>query len=275
VTFRSNTVVGDLPALAFAMRVNVENPAITNDRIYFYNNIYSDPTGTMGAENAGAANDFSDTPPADIGVWQLQNNLYWNGGAAIPASGGEAINYTNDASRIVANPGLSGQSSLVLPRWNAGAGEFADGSATIREAFVQLVTLYGRPGAMTGGVDHALAAQAPAADILGRPRDAAPDVGAFEWVASADFTDNGVVDAADLAAWRGDFGFDDDSDADGDGDSDGADFLVWQRQFDGASGLVGASTAIPEPGGWVVTLLGMLAVRAPLRRAFASRLTGA
>ena len=247
VTFRNNTVAGDLPALAFAMRVNEENPAITNDRIYFYNNIYSDPTGTMGAENAGATNDFSDTPPGEVGTWALSNNLYWNGGAAIPSSASETINYTADAARIVANPSLAGQGGLVLPRWDGAAGQFADGSATIREAFVRLVMNYGRPGATSAGVDHALAAQASAADILGRAREGAPDVGAFEWVASADFTGDGEVDGDDFMQWKGDFGVDDGSDADGDGDSDGVDFLVWQRQWDGGASAAAAHAAVPEP----------------------------
>jgi hypothetical protein len=273
VTFRHNTVVGDLPALAFAMRINEENAAITNDRISFYNNIWSDPTGTMGAENAGAANDFSDTPPGEVGVWQLANNQYWNGGAAIPASAGETINYTADGARIVANPGLAGQGGLVLPRWDEAEGEFADGSATIREAFVRLVMNYGRPGAMSAGVDQALAGQAPAVDILGNARGGAPDVGAFEWVAgsSADFTGDGEVDGEDLMQWQGDFGVDGGSDADGDGDSDGVDFLAWQREWDGGAGGV----AVPEAGGLVIAILGAIAVRAPLRRTFASRLTGA
>jgi hypothetical protein len=273
VTFRNNTVVGDLPALAFAMRVNEENAAITNDRIHFYNNIWSDPTGTMGAENAGATNDFSDTPPGEVGAWALANNQYWNGGAAIPSSAGETINYTSDAARIVANPGLAGQSGLVLPRWDSGAGQFADGSATIREAFVRLVAAYGRPGSTSAGVDHALAAQASAVDILGRARDGSPDVGAFEWLVgpSADFTGDGRVDAADLQKWQGDFGVNDDSDADGDGDTDGVDFLAWQREWDGGAG----GAAVPEAGGLVIAILGALAVRAPLRKTFASRLTDA
>ena len=44
-------------------------------------------------------------------------------------------------------------------------------------------------------------------------------------VYSADFDEDGDVDAADLAQWQGDLGLNGDSDADGDGDSDGAIFL--------------------------------------------------
>jgi hypothetical protein len=267
ITFRHNTVVGDLPSLAFAMRVNVENAAVTNDRINFYNNIYCDPTGTMGAENASAANDFSDTPPADIDEWALLNNQYWNGGAAIPTSASEAINYTSDANRIVGDPELPLQAGLVIPRWNPTAGEFADGSATIREAFEQLVMSYGRPNPESAGVDRALPAQSPAEDILGNARGASPDIGAFEWVAglTADFNGDGMVDAADLAQWRGDFGSKDQSDADGDGDSDGSDFLVWQQELV-MTMFATTSLSIPEPNSALTLFLGLITIRAGSQR---------
>jgi hypothetical protein len=248
VTFRNNSVVGDLPALAYAMRVNVENPAVTNDRLFFYNNIYSDPTGTMGAEQPGANNDFSDSPPGEVDEWSLRNNLYWNGGAALPTSGSDVINYTADVDRIVADPMLPSQAAVTLPRWDANVGNFVDGSTTIREVFERLVTTYGRPGANSAGVDQALASQSPSVDILGNPRGLAPDIGAFEWASAVagDFDGDGDVDAGDLAQWRGDYGVNDMSDADNDGDSDGADFLVWQRQL-GGSPVMGAGAAAPEP----------------------------
>lgn len=205
ITFRNNTVTGDLPSLAYAMRVNVENAAVVNDEIGFYNNIWSDPTGTMGSTSSGG-NDFSDSPPGEVEDWVLLNNLYHNGNGAIPADGSETINYTDDPNRILSDPGLASLSGLILPRWNSGAGTFADGSQTIRESFENLILQYGVPAAGSGGVDHALATQSPAEDILGNPRDNMPDVGAFEIVRSGG---------------AGDF--------DNDGDVDGRDFLIWQR----------------------------------------------
>ncbi|QEG33771.1 polysaccharide lyase domain-containing protein [Bythopirellula goksoeyrii] len=240
ITFRNNTIAGDLPALAFAMRVNVENSAVTNDQIHFYNNLWSDPTGTMGA-SLGGGNDFSDSPPGEVTNWSLVNNQYYNGGAPIPAGAGETINYTDDATRIVGDPGLASQAGLTVPRWEPGSGMFADGSATIREAFVSLVMQYGVPTAGSAGVNQASAVQAPADDILGNLRGGAPDVGAVEIVA------NHV----------GDF--------DGDGDVDGQDFLVWQRDPNGGqlsdwqadygmgAGLqTRTGSPVPEPAGGVI-----------------------
>ena len=77
---------------------------------------------------------------------------------------------------------------------------------------------------------------------------------------SADFNSDGFVNETDLTQWQGDFGINGDSDADGDLDSDGADFLAWQRAFDGAG--VTASFVVPEPssrslGLFLLTIAGM------------------
>jgi hypothetical protein len=151
-----------------------------NQNMHFYNNIWSDPTGTMGAYGS-TANDFSDTPPDETTSFALDHNLYWNGGAAIPSDGGELINYTDDANRLVADPRLGSQAGMVVPRWLPGSGQFADGSATIRQAFERLVALYGAPGVDSPVIDAADPAHAPADDILGRSRSL-PDLGAVEFV---------------------------------------------------------------------------------------------
>ncbi len=182
VTFRNNTVVGDLPSLAYAMRLNREGSNPQNDLIYFYNNVWSDPAGTMGAENPTRPNDFSDTPPADTLTFALDHNLYWNGGGAIPSDAAELINYTDDPHSLVVNPGLGSQSGLVLPRWIPGLNQFGDGSSSIREAFEHLVASYGTPAEGSPLVDAADPTNSPLEDILGqmRPAGYAPDLGAFE-----------------------------------------------------------------------------------------------
>jgi hypothetical protein len=175
VTFRHNTLVGDLPSLAYAMRLNVEGANLPNQNIRFFGNVWSDPTGTL--------DDFSDTPPGETASFTLAGNLYWNGGTAIPSDPGELVNIDDDANALSGDPLLPGQSGLITPVWNAGSGTFADGSRTIREVFENLVYLYGVPAAGSPAIDSADPAQAPATDMLGTPRllgGAPPDRGAFE-----------------------------------------------------------------------------------------------
>ena len=82
---------------------------------------------------------------------------------------------------------------------------------------------------------------------------------------AGDFNNDGVVDAADLMVWQGDFGNGDAADADGDGDSDGADFLVWQRQLgDGQASL--ASRAVPEPSALLLVALSLVGLTIQHRR---------
>jgi hypothetical protein len=69
---------------------------------------------------------------------------------------------------------------------------------------------------------------------------------------SADFDNDGDVDANDLAKWKVGFGKQQgaepfDGDADGDFDVDGGDFLVWQRQFGSAAPTSPAAGVVPEP----------------------------
>jgi hypothetical protein len=178
ITFNNNTIAGDMPALAFAMRFNCEGANPINTNIAMYNNIWSDPTGTMGA-NSGGPNDFSDTPAGQVQNYTLSNNLYWNGGNPIPEDAGETVNPSDDAGAIIADADLGSQSGLILPRWDPIGEIFDDGSATICEAFDNLVQQYGTPGS-SGIVDQADAGHAPSDDISGNARGTHPDIGAVE-----------------------------------------------------------------------------------------------
>lgn len=203
ITFRHNTISGDLPSLAFAMRLNNEGQNPVNDNINFYNNVWSDPTGTMGA-NGGGNNDFSDTPPAETLTFDLDNNAYWNGGAPIPDDpGAELINPSDDGNALFGDPELGDPASLVVPHWSSGSGTFADGSSSIRQAFVRLANLYGTPAAGSLLIGAANAVQSPADDLLGRPRsDGSPDIGAVELAPV--FSDG--FEAGDVSGWDGSSG---------------------------------------------------------------------
>ncbi|WP_428307446.1 dockerin type I domain-containing protein [Lacipirellula sp.] len=83
---------------------------------------------------------------------------------------------------------------------------------------------------------------------------------------AADFNQNGVVDGADLTAWKSGFGTGTtkaQGDANADGKVDGADFLVWQRQFGQLPPSAVAAGVVPEPAAFAMALsaVGALAFR--------------
>lgn len=184
VTVRNNTIVGDLPSLAYAFRLNTEGANMPNDNLQFHNNIWSDPNGSMGASN-GSANDFSDTPVGETTSWTLNNNFYWNGTNPIPEDNNELINYTDDANRIVADPLLPANNNVTIPRWNVSNQQFNDGSLTIGEAFVKLVISYGTIEQNSPAKNAADSKHAPLDDILDNIRSV-PDIGAVELISVCD-----------------------------------------------------------------------------------------
>lgn len=185
IIFRNNTISGNLPSLAYAMRLNTEGNNPANENIQFYNNIWSDPTGTMGAETPSRPNDFSDTPVGETVSFTLDHNLYWNGGAAIPEDSDETVNYSDDVSPVVVDPNLNSPENLVIPRWNPGELRFNDNSTTIREAFERLVNLYCTLPQGSGAIGAGNVVQAPIVDILNNSRstDTSVDIGACQYIA--------------------------------------------------------------------------------------------
>lgn len=178
IVFRNNTITGDLPAKAFAVRLVAGN--LPNTNIAFYNNIWADPTGTMGAESAEDANDLADTTAADQFV--LMNNLYWNGGQPLPEELDEPFVVAADSQAVQADPGLpTNQSMIVPPRWDGENGRFSDGSPSIRAAFIRLVRQYGRLSANSAAIGAADPRFTPVDDIEGQPRKS-PDIGAAAYL---------------------------------------------------------------------------------------------
>jgi hypothetical protein len=177
VVFNNNTVVGDLPANSFAYRIHLAGDNPVNEDIRFTNNIWADPTGTMGSDGDGSDNDFADGDPDDVTGLVNDTNLYWNGGAVVPDGVGSNP-MDDDPHAITAEPGLpTDHTDIVLPVWD---GEhFVSGNTAIRDELVRIVNAYGAIDMTGAAVDAADPATAAADDILGRRRDTA-DLGAYE-----------------------------------------------------------------------------------------------
>jgi hypothetical protein len=195
VTFRHNTVSGNMPGNEFALRISreIDNQAAQN--IMLFNNVWVDQAGTM--------NDFSEgVLGTDVASFTLFNNVYWNAGAPIPTNTADAINYTNDAAARVADPLLAQPTTITLPRLVPNAFSFADGSATQDLARRRLIDLYAKPGAGSVLIDHADAANAATEDILRTARPAgAADIGAYERVGADQAPTATITAPASNSAW--------------------------------------------------------------------------
>ncbi|MFB3890737.1 MAG: choice-of-anchor Q domain-containing protein [Phycisphaerae bacterium] len=259
ITFRSNTVVGHpVGGSAFAMRMQkiASNPNMEN--IYYYNNIWSDPAGGMV--------DFSDGYKSEVsGDLVLSNNLYWNKGKGIPTDSWSILDpdapWYDDPRRTSADPLLGNPSGMVISRWLASSGQFLSGQDTIRGEFERLVRLYGALAAGSPAIDKADPAHISFYDILGNPRGAMGDIGAFErnFAIYGDANEDGIVDMTDYTTWFSWFGSSAgvgwrQADFNGDGLVDMKDYVVW---FDHFGQVQGAS--VPEPATLSLLVLGVLA----------------
>ncbi len=181
ITIRANTIVGDLPGGSFALRAGTEVDNPSTEGVRLVNNIWSDPTGTMTKR-------FINTyGKAVIASFVLESNLYWNGATPLPSNyfTSGTIFPANDPKGVFADPKTAvDQSAIVLPIWDAAKGSFQSGQPTIRKELERLVASYGALGAGSAAQDAADAKQMPAEDILGKPRDSKPDLGAYERVGS-------------------------------------------------------------------------------------------
>jgi hypothetical protein len=198
VLFANNTISGDFPTRAIALSIVQKGANPTNERIVLANNIYSDPTGSLGAKPGETSGQFSVGDPASVVGLVLDSNMYWNDGGPLPP--GDVISPDDDVRALVADPGLNAEMPASIPTVWTGV-SFASGAATVSAEFGRIVEGWARPGGVVAG--HARPDLAPADDIFGNLRGPAPSIGAVEAspivfgneacpegaVASAGFTD--------------------------------------------------------------------------------------
>ncbi len=167
VSFINNTVVGNHPTSAYGFRVDRKFDNPINDGLRLSNNVWSDPTGTMGSFSAG-------DPAAVMGL-VLSNNVYWNGGSAIDP--GTVAGPGADPSASLSDPVVT-DGPPVVPFWTGTA--FLGGGSTIDAEFTRLVGAHGAISPSSSAVSLADTAYAPSVDITGSSRDAEPDAGSRE-----------------------------------------------------------------------------------------------
>ena len=178
IIFNNNTIVGDLPCTsAYAIRIGISGKNPQNENIYFYNNIWSDPTGTMGSDLDETLCTFSYGKSENVNDLILENNVYWNDDKGIPDGLVDPLKQDNNA--LVGDPQIPAlYDSLILPRWQGNL--FLSGMQSIRQEFLRLVGQYGQVGSSSIAAGAADPEFTPKDDILGRKRDNSPEVGAFE-----------------------------------------------------------------------------------------------
>jgi hypothetical protein len=194
--------------------------------------------------------------PGAVSNWTIASSLSVGGTSAAAGGVGELI--IGGANTVSVGGGLKLWPGATLTRGESS--QFAiTGAASLGGALEYTLNQFTNPQlgneypvlSAAGGVTGAFAASVlpPLAGGLRWVLDYRPTSVALVVASplSADFNDDGDVDAADLAKWRGDFATNAQSDADGDGDSDGADFIAWQGQI-GSGTATSAAVSVAEPG---------------------------
>ena len=163
-------------------------------------------------------------------------------------------------------------SVLSLDAWQAATGQDADSlEATPEELFVDPAAGDYRLLADAPARDAGVAVSGFRSDLLDVPRPvgASPDIGAYEWRATGDYDADGLVYAADRAAWAAAYGLTvsawASADGNGDGAIDAADYTVWR------DAAAATSVAVPEPASLAFAVCGLSILSAGARRRAAAR----
>ncbi|MDN3652413.1 hypothetical protein QWY77_06505 [Thalassotalea ponticola] len=180
INFSHNTVIGDLPSNAYALRISVEGQNQVPTGILLTHNIFSDPTGTMGAGDYQKLNDFSDTEIGTVDQFSLQNNAVFNGPNSIPHSIIDEINASDDANLIHFNPEIQAPPELISPVFIAEQRKFADGSTSIEQVFRRIISQISQPSNVNK-LTVTRSEFSPQSDILGRKRGQQTSVGAIQY----------------------------------------------------------------------------------------------
>ena len=182
IYFYNNTVTGDLPSNAYAIRINREGDNPINNNIALFNNIWNDTSGTMGQGKHELFLDFSDVEINQLDSYYFNNNLVYNGGNKIPYSFLDKINPADDKKLKSVDPEFPEQIDLIIPRWIEKKQKFTDGSPSIEKVYINLLYLYGLPKSPHILYDITQEDKNPKLDIRGNTRTTPYSLGAFEQV---------------------------------------------------------------------------------------------
>jgi Tol biopolymer transport system component len=203
-------------------------------------------TGSGGSTGGGDIFFEGDLQPGNSpALVTFENDVHLGAGAAVEIElGGTAAGAQYDQVNVVGDLSLDGDLVVSL----------IDGfMPSIGQTFTILTA-----DAIDGSFDAATFPSVPGRvfDVTYNPQSILLTVSS---PFSADFDDDGDVDATDLGIWKGALNLNQLGDADGDNDSDGADFLLWQRQLGSVPTAVAAAAAVPEPSSAIMAVAALAA----------------
>lgn len=262
-TGSSSAVVQGAVTESGAQAVQVDRGALSDDRWAlpvtgqgFPNNRYILIDWDMNVTGTGSTAGFG--PFFGVDAYRAVSGNAVLGALGVDATTGDVL-FQQGGTGFISETGASvtfGQWNHFQMRLDFQADEysmFLNGSLLLTDDFVD--------GPATTLTDADIAAFAAAGDAVSQNATGTAYFDNFlvRDVSPADFDINGIVDASDLATLEAAYGSTAGGDADLDGDTDGADFLILQRDYDGAAPL-SALVNVPEPSSLGMALLALACI---------------